>query len=166
LQRGEISMHSETTPAYFSVIEPTLVKTGEVIPLYYDGNYNGETFSVPKVMEGQTIPQFQDFYRAVKGAMPSGRLWDVYRTNLAVDSAMLRTVAMPPGSPKPAVDALRKALAALNNDKEFAEDAMKSMQFVPYYETSADINDRVRGALTVDPDLRAFVLDYMKAGKK
>ncbi len=111
------------------------------------------------------MPPFQDFYRSVKGGQPSGRLWDAYRTNLAVDSAMLRTVVMPPGAPQAAVDALRTALARLNNDKDYAEDAMKTMQFVPHYETGADINARVRRALTVPPEIRSFVLEYMKGGK-
>jgi putative tricarboxylic transport membrane protein len=165
LQRGEIHMHSETTPAYFSVVEPSLVKAGTVIPLYYDGNYDGDRFSVPKVMEGYPLPQFQEFYRSVRGGQPTGKLWDAYRTNLAVDSAMLRTVVMPPGAPASAVDALRTALARLNNDKDYAEESMKAMQFVPHYETGVDINARVRRALAVPPEIRSFVLDYMKGGK-
>ena len=91
-------------------------------------------------MEKSSILPFPEFYRSVKGTLPSGRLWDAYRTNLAVDGAMLRTVAMPPGAPQAAVDALRAALARLNEDKEYADEAMKSIQFVPHYETGADIN--------------------------
>ena len=125
IQRNEVNYFSETTPAYFSVVEPSMVKTGQVTPVYYDPNYNGETFSAPKVMEGSPILPFQEFYRKINGSLPSGQLWDVYRTNLAVDSAMLRLIVMPPGSPKAAVDALRTAIAGLNNDKEYAEEAMK-----------------------------------------
>ena len=165
VQRGEIHLHSESTPGYFSVVEPSLVKNGTVIPLYYDANYDGESSAVPQVMEGSSIQPFPEFYRKVKGGEPSGRLWDAYRTNLAVDSAMLRTVAMPPGSPQAAQDALRAALARLNNDKEYAAETMKAMQFVPHYETGADINARVRRALTVSPEIRTFVLNYMRGGK-
>jgi tripartite-type tricarboxylate transporter receptor subunit TctC len=165
LQRGEIHLHSESTPGYFGLVEPSLVKPGTVIALYYDGLYDGQTFTVPDVMKGQSVPQFQDFYKSLKGTLPSGKLWDAYRTNLAVDSAMLRTVVMPPGTPQAAVDALRTALARLNNDKDYAEDAMKSIQFVPHYETGPDINTRVRRALSVPSDVREFVLEYMKAGK-
>jgi tripartite-type tricarboxylate transporter receptor subunit TctC len=165
LQRGEINLHSESTPGYFSVVEPSLVKTGTVVPLYYDADYDGETFRVPKVMQGSSVEPFQEFYRRLKGALPSGRLWDAYRTNLAVDSAMLRTVVMPPGSPRAAVDALRAALARLNNDKDYAEESFKAMQFVPYYSTGPDTNARVRKALAVPPEVRSFVLEYMKGGK-
>jgi len=72
---------------------------------------------------------------------------------------------MPPGVPQAAADALRSALAALNDDREFAADALKTIQFVPRYETGADINDRARKALTVAPAIRDFVLDYLKKDK-
>lgn len=165
VQRGEIHLHSESTPGYLSVVEPTLVKDGTVIPLYYDPDYDGESFGVPPAMKGSSIKPFQEFYREVRGGVPSGMRWDAYRTNLAVDSAMLRTIAMPPGSPPAAQEALRAALVRLNTDKEYAADTMKAMQFVPHYETSVDINARVRRALTVSPDIRNFVNNYMRGGK-
>ena len=166
LQRGEINLHSETTPAYFAVVEPSMVKTGQVIPTWYDASYNGETFTVPKVMEGQPISAFHEFYRKVRGALPSGRLWDAYRTNLAVDAAMLRTIVMPPGVPQPAVDALRTAIGRLNADKDYAEEAFKTIQFVPFYETGPDLNARVRKMLVVDPAIRAFVIGYTRSASK
>jgi hypothetical protein len=165
VQRGEIHLHSESTPGYFGVVEPTLVKSGIVVPLYYDPHYDGTNFLVPQVLEGSSILSFPEFYRKVRGGEPSGMLWDAYRTNLAVDGSMLRTVAMPPGSPQAAQDALRAALAQLNNDKDYAADSMKAMQFVPHYETGADINARVRRALTVSPEIRKFVQNYMHGGK-
>jgi tripartite-type tricarboxylate transporter receptor subunit TctC len=165
VQRGEIHLHSESMPGYLSVVEPTLVKDRVVIPLYYDADYNGETFSVPAGMKGSSIKPFQEFYRAVRGGEPSGSRWDAYRTNLAVDSAMLRTIAMPPGSPPGAQAALRAALARLNTDKDYAADTMKAMQFVPHFETSDDINARVRRALTVSPEIRTFVNNYIRGGR-
>jgi tripartite-type tricarboxylate transporter receptor subunit TctC len=78
---------------------------------------------------------------------------------------MLRTIAMPPGVPPEAQGALRTALARLNNDKDYAADTMKAMQFVPHYATGADINTRVRRALTVSPEIRTFVNNYMRGGK-
>jgi tripartite-type tricarboxylate transporter receptor subunit TctC len=165
VQRGEIHLHSESTPGYFGVVEPTLVKNGTVIPVYYDPHYDGTNFIVPKVLEGSSILSFPEFYRQVRGGQPSGLMWDAYRTNLQVDGAMLRTVAMPPGSPQAAQDALRAAFALLNEDPEYAADSMKTMQFVPHYETGADINARVRRSLTVSPEIRKFVLNYMHGGK-
>jgi tripartite-type tricarboxylate transporter receptor subunit TctC len=166
LQQNEINFFSETTPAYFSVVDPSMAKRGLVVPAWYDPLYDGETFSAPKVMAGSSVLPFPEFYKQVKGALPSGTLWDVYRANLAVDSAMLRLIVMPPGSPQAAVDALRSAVARLNDDKEYAEEAMKSIQFVPFYETGPDINARVRKRLEVKPEIRHFVADYIKSAKR
>jgi hypothetical protein len=79
---------------------------------------------------------------------------------------MLRTVVMPPGAPPAAVDALRAALQRLNGDSDYGAEAFKAMQFVPHYESGPGTNARVRMALTVSPELRAFVTDYMKSGSK
>lgn len=166
LQRGEVNFFSESTPAYFSVVEPSMVKPGQVLPTWYDPNYDGESFSTPKVMQGSAVLPFPEFYRKVKGGLPSGRLWDLYRTNLSVDSAMLRLIAMPPETPQAAADALRAALARLNDDNDYAEEAMKIIQFVPHYETGPDINAQVRRRLELKPEVRSFVADYIKAGKK
>lgn len=166
VQRNEANFFSETTPAYFSVVEPSMVKTGQVVPVWYDPNYDGQTFSAPKVMDGHSIPPFQEFYRTIRGTLPTGPLWDAYRTNLAVDGAMLRTIAMPPGSPQTAVDALRTALARLNADKDYAEEAMKIIQFVPQYVTGPGVNDHVRRTLVISPEIRTFVADYIKSVKK
>jgi tripartite-type tricarboxylate transporter receptor subunit TctC len=162
VQNGEINVHSETTPAYFSIVEPSLVKTGKVIPTWYDANYNGKEFVSAAVMEHTKIPTFTEFYQKVKGSAPSGPLLEAYKTNLLVDSDMLRTIAMPPGVPQAAVDAMRKAVEDLNNDKDYAADAMKTIQFVPHYVVNPNLNDEVGKALTISPEMRTFITSYMK----
>jgi tripartite-type tricarboxylate transporter receptor subunit TctC len=166
LQRGEINFFSESSPSYFGVVEPNLIKTKEAIALWYDPIHDGKTFAPFRQMDEQGVPGFPDFYRKVKGGTPSGPLWEAYRTNLAVDSAMLRIVALPPGTPQAAVDALRKGIERLNADKEFAEEALKAIQFVPQYLSGPDTNDQVRRTLVVDPAIRTFVADYIKSPPK
>jgi tripartite-type tricarboxylate transporter receptor subunit TctC len=162
LQRGEINFFSESSPSYFGVVEPSLTKTGQVIPVWYDPISDGRTFAPFKQMDDQQVASFPEFYRRLKGTLPSGRLWDVYRTNLAVDAAMLRSVVLPPGVPQASIDALRKAFERLNGDKEFAEEALKAIQFVPQFVTGGDLNAQVRRTLVIDPALRTFVADYIK----
>jgi tripartite-type tricarboxylate transporter receptor subunit TctC len=162
LQRGEINFFSESSPSYFSVVEPSIVNKGEAIAVWYDPIYDGNSFAPFKPMDSQGVPGFHEFYRKAKGTLPSGRLWDIYRTNLAVDSAMLRTVVLPPGTPPAAIEALRRATERLNNDPEFAQDAQKALQFIPHYVTGGDLNARVRRTLVVRPDIRKFVTDYIK----
>jgi tripartite-type tricarboxylate transporter receptor subunit TctC len=162
LQRGEINFFSESSPSYFSVVEPTLVKAGQAIPVWYDPIHDGKTFAPFKPMDDQSVPGFPAFFRKVKGGDPSGPMWDAYRANLSIDSAMLRTVVLPPGAPAAAVAALRNAVERLNGDPEFAKEAQKSLQFVPHYVTGADLNAQVRRTLVVSPEIRRFVTDYVK----
>ena len=162
LQNGEINVHSESTPGYFGVVEPSLVKTGKVMPLWYDPTYDGKTFTPAKVMEHKTIATFPEFFQAVKGSAPSGPLFEAYKTNLTVDAQMLRLVATPPDSPPAALAALRKALIALNDDKDYAADAMTAIQFVPHYEVSDNLNQVVRDRLTISPQMHDFITAYMK----
>ena len=110
----------------------------------YDPIYDGMTFA-PLQADGEpgraglsgVLPQGQ-------GRAPSGRLWDIYRANLAVDSAMLRTVVLPPGVRRLRSTRCARAIERLNNDPEFAKEAQKSLQFVPQYVTGGDLNARVR----------------------
>ena len=166
LQRNEINLFAESPPGYRSVVEPSMVKTGQVIPLYYDPNFNGEALSVPKQIEGLTVPSFQDYYQKVRGKPPSGQLWDIYLASLAINGAMQRLLALPPHAPQAAVAALRTAIQRLNSDKEFAADAMKVMGFVPDYEGGPQTNAQVRKVLTVRPETRTFVANYLKVGKR
>jgi tripartite-type tricarboxylate transporter receptor subunit TctC len=166
LENGEINVHAESTPGYFSVVEPSLVKTGKAMPLWYDPDYDGKAFTPIKAMAHKDLATFPEFYTQVKGSAPSGPLWDAYRTNLLVDASMLRLVALPPDSPPAAIAALRQALAALNDDPAFAADAMTAIQFVPHYAAGSGLEQTVRNRLTITPEMRSFITGYMKqAGK-
>ena len=166
LQQNEINFFSESPPGYRSVVEPNLVKNGMVIPVYYDPGWNGESIGVPKPVEGLTVQPFHELYRKLKGAPPSGQLWDVYLAMLAINSAMQRLLVLPPTTPQPALDALQAAVARLNSDKAFADDAQKTIGFVPEYVAGAQVNRQVRQALVVRPEIKAFVADYIKSANK
>ena len=43
---------------------------------------------------------------------------------------------------------------------------MKTIQFVPHYETGADLNAQVRARLEIKPEIRQFVADYIKSAKR
>src|ERR1043166_9892269 len=98
LARGEISFHADSPPSYVTKVEP-LVKTGELIVPYYDPGFNGTEFRVPRQIRGFAMQPFHEFYKSVKGKMPSGDLWEAYKTVLTVNGTMYRLPAMPPAAP-------------------------------------------------------------------
>src|SRR5262245_53090329 len=98
--------------------------------------------------------------------MPSVQLWYTYRSIHTINGAMQRQVVLPPGAPAAAVAALRAAVARVNDDKEHAEESMKTMGFVPEWMTGTDTNAAVRTAITLPPETRAFIADYVKRAVK
>jgi hypothetical protein len=69
---------------------------------------------------------------------------------------------MPPGAPQGAVDAVRAAIARVNVDPAYAEDAEKAFGFVPQWAGGPDTPTVAQAALTVRPEVRTFLTDYMK----
>src|SRR5262245_58097131 len=166
LQRGEINMFSESPPSYRALVVPALVDKGQVIPVWWDDIHEGDNPAPQKQMEGLSVPTFPQLHRQLKGTKPSGPLWDAYRTIFEINSTLQRLIALPPGAPRAAYDALREAIEELNEDKEFAAEAMKVIQFVPEYPTAPDMSERVRAMLFATPEMRKFVNDYMRAVPK
>jgi tripartite-type tricarboxylate transporter receptor subunit TctC len=160
LQRGEIHMFAESPPSYRSVVVPQLITTGIAIPVWYD------EVSDPPVptgqLEGLTIPSFPQLYKKVKGTLPSGEYWDAYRTLYEMNNALLRLVALPPGAPREAIDALRRAVTRLAHDPEFAAESKKTVEYVPEYETAPDLSEQVAKVMVVAPQMRDTINAYMR----
>jgi hypothetical protein len=137
-----------------------MVKTGQAIPVFYDEV--DDSAPPDKQLEGLSIPSFPALYKKIKGTMPSGQLWDAYRTLFEMNSRMLRVAALPPGAPPAAVIALRTAIERLNHDKEFAAEATKVIEFTPEYRTAPDLNEKTRAMLVTTPEMRGYINEYTR----
>lgn len=164
MQRGEISYFADSPPIYVTKVEP-LVQSGELITTYYDPGYDGIEFNIPKQMKGLPILPFHELYKNLKGTLPSGPLWESYLSLLAVNGTMYRLIAMPPGAPQDAIAALRQAVLRLNQDRVYLEEARKTMGEAPEYVSSTSLNDQVRKGLSIKPEIKAFMQDYVKRGE-
>jgi len=166
LQRGEIQFYSESPPSYRSVVHTGIVKEGLAIPVWHDPDFDGDKQLASKQVADLEIPVYHELHRAITGKLPSGPLWDAFRTIRTISGPMLRVVALPPGAPPAATEALRAAVARLSDDKAYTDDAMKALGFVPDYATGPDVGRVVLEALTVRPEMRAFIADYVRKGSK
>jgi tripartite-type tricarboxylate transporter receptor subunit TctC len=164
LQRGEFNYLSDSPSMYLARVEPTLVKSGEVIPVFTEPGYDGSRFVLPRQLQGVAAPTFLDYYRSVKGGAPSGQLWDAYLALLTVSSTYYRVLVMPPQVPNQAVASLRAATMRLNDDRDYQDEAQKTISEPIEYGSSPTLNDDIRKALTVSPELRAFMDDYIRKG--
>jgi len=159
LQRGEINYFADSPPDYNSKVLP-LVKEGKFILAFYDPGYDGTTFTLPKQMKDISAPPFHQYYQSLHGRMPEGPLWEAYKTLLTVNGAAYRLLALPPGAPVEARDALRKAVMSLNDDPDYAAEARRLMGDLPEYVSSADLNETVAKVLSVKPETLKFMQDF------
>jgi tripartite-type tricarboxylate transporter receptor subunit TctC len=162
LQRGEISMFSESPPGYRSIVAPGIIAKGEAIPLFYDPGWNGTRYAQPAQVKGLDMKPFNEFYKEVMGREPSGKAWEIYRHILAINGAMQRMVVLPPGAPKAAIDSLRAAIRKLEGDREFAADAEKTVGFVPDYEAGDNVQELVNRALSVPAEDKEWIENFIK----
>ncbi len=160
-QNGEVNFYSESPPSYRSVIQPALVDKGMAVPVFYDPNYDGETFSTTSQTAGLDILPFHELYKKINGKLPEGELWDVYKTIISLNGAMQRLIVMPPGVPKEAADTMRAAIASINGDKAYAQDAVKTFGFIPEWTANEQVGAKVRKALVLPPKVRAFLDKYI-----
>jgi tripartite-type tricarboxylate transporter receptor subunit TctC len=159
LQQGEINFYSESPPSYRSVVHPGIVKEGLAIPVWHEAERGS---LAEKPIADLPIAPFNEVYQAVKGRPPSGQYWEAFKTIRTISGTMIRILAMPPGAPAAAVEALQAALVRMNADPAYAADAKKTIGFIPEYATGPKVGDEVRTALSVSPDMRAFIIDYVK----
>jgi tripartite-type tricarboxylate transporter receptor subunit TctC len=163
LQQGEINFYAESPPSYRSLVHPGIVKEGLAIPVWHEAE-RGTLAEKP--IADLPIQPFDEVYRTVKGRPPSGQYWDAFKTIRTISGTMIRILALPPGAPKPAVEALQAALTRMNADATYAADAAKTIGFVPEYATGPNTGHEVRTALTVSPEMRRFIAEYVKKANK
>jgi len=59
---------------------------------------------------------------------------------------------------------MREAVLRLNDDKAYLDEAQKTMGEAPEYVSNANLNEMVRSGLSIKPEIRAFMQDYVKLG--
>jgi hypothetical protein len=116
-------------------------------------------------MKGLPILPFHELYKSLKGGLPTGALWDAYLSLLTVNGTMYRLIAMPPGTPQAAVAELRQAVLKLNDDKAYIEEAQKTMGEAPEYVSNTNLNAEVRNGLSLKPETKSFMQEYVKRGE-
>lgn len=162
VMQGEAHLHTESQPSFRAKVKPTMVDTGMAIALYYYPLDDGEEI-IPayELAKGLNILPFHEFYQKVKGKAPSGILWKAYREVNRAGSMAQRSILLPPGSPKAALEALRQAVMKLNTDPEFAKDAEKTVNFVPNYDIGKKAEKILAASTKLSPDVIKFLKGYV-----
>ena len=165
LQRNEIQYHDENIPGYRGAVEPQLVKTGIVTPLYYHDVIRPDG-TMAKSPDFPELNSFTEVYTQIFGKPPSGLKYEALKAANMASQNLNRVALLPPASPKEAVLAMRQAFTSLSKDEEFINEAKKVMRFQPRFEVGEDgekLRDRVLRAPT---EVVEFVRKYVEDARK
>jgi len=165
VQRNEIQYHDENIPGYRGVVEPQLVKTGIVTPLYYHDLISPDGV-MKKSPDFPELNSFTEVYIQIFGKPPTGIKYETLKAANLASQNMNRVALVPPGTPATAVAALRQAFVELAKDEEFIGEAQKVMKFQPRFETGAD-GERLRQKVTqVSNEIVVFARQYVEQAMK
>jgi tripartite-type tricarboxylate transporter receptor subunit TctC len=160
VQRGEAQYHDETLPSYRTQVEPQMVKTGMVTPIYYTDLVapSGE------ILASRDVPELQPFtyyYKEMFGKLPSGIKYEALKAANMSSTNMTRMVLMPPKAPPETIAILRKAFDSLSRDQDFLQEAVATMRFQPRFEVGEAGEKLFRQASAVSPDIVNFLRKYI-----
>ena len=165
VQRGEAHYHDETLPGYRTGVEPQMVKTGIVTPLYYTDlvSFDGD------VMVSADAPElvpFTHYYRQIFGKNPSGIKYEALKAANMSSTNMTRTIMLPPGAPAEAIAALRQGIAGLAKDSDFIADAQKTMRFHPRFEIGEQGERTFQRAAQIPAEVVSFLQKFIEEANK
>ncbi len=165
VQRGEAQYHDETLPSYRAAVEPQMVQTGIVTPLYYTDlvSFDGEIMVSPDVPE---VQPFTHYFRQIFGKMPSGIKYDALKAANMSSTNMTRMIMLPPGAPAEAVAALRRGVLGLSKDADFIADAQKTMRFYPRFEVGEQGERVFQRAAQISLEIVTFLRQYIEQANK
>jgi tripartite-type tricarboxylate transporter receptor subunit TctC len=165
VQRNEVQYHDETVPGYRTQVEPQMVKSGIVTPLYYTDlvTPEGDVKSSADVPE---LLSFTQFYRKVLGKSPSGIKYEALKAANMSSTNMQRAVLLAPGSPAAATAAMRQAVERLAKDDEFLAEAMKVMRFQPRFQIGEEGLKLYHQITQIPPEIVTFLKDFIAQHKQ
>ena len=134
IRAKEIQALTVGHPGYHAFYRNTILKDGTAIPLFYHSPFDPKT-GEPVRLPGRypaNIKHYVDAYKDIKGAAPSGAAWDAYKWFASFETWSYFVVA-PPGTPKEAIAALRKAHAKVPNDPGFQAEWKKQFRDIPVF---------------------------------
>ena len=161
LQRGEVNVHN-TSLATFRTRSKGFVQSGEGVGLSYlvasdeKGNYQRRD-------DIKDMPSFQDLYKQIHGKLPEGPVYNAFNWTVQQFGDLAYVGLAPPGTPAPALAALRKGIEDTMKDKDFIAESVQR-NGLPFEYVSLEEGAKVFKALSsVSPEILAGLREGMEA---
>ncbi|RPI47290.1 MAG: tricarboxylate transporter [Betaproteobacteria bacterium] len=158
-ERGEFNVNYDSTPGYMGGAIK-LVQAGKAVPIFSAGviNEKGELARDPNVPD---LPHFGEAYELVHGKKPSGPGYDAWLSVSKMNTMMNKGIFLPAGTPKPVLDAWRKAIGDMLKDPEFDKTAGKVIEGYPQFIGEA-AKPIIKDATSFSPESWSWLKNYFK----
>jgi tripartite-type tricarboxylate transporter receptor subunit TctC len=166
VQQNEIQFYNEGLASYRAAIEPGIVKSGTVIPVWYDPLEDGDKLIASPAAAGIPARPFHEFYESVKGpgSLPTDLRWQAYLRINQLSTSFLRVLMMPPKAPPAAVAAMRQALTETFADPAYQADARQTFNNVPEFKSGEAQKKALLNVLAPRAGVQEFIADYITKG--
>ena len=164
VRRKEVDIQTAPLNFYRFTVEPSVVKNGEVIPLWYNPviDATGEIIPLPAAGE---IPSFIEYYESVRGEAPAGELFDMYKWLLQNINGIVYSAFLPRGSSPEAAKILIDSFSRVTEDEEYRAEERKMFGF-----NLAVVNSEQGAKILYDmanppENLRLLLHDYIQQAR-
>ena len=164
VRRKEVDIQTAPLNFYRFTVEPNVVKSGEVIPLWYNPviNQNGDV--VPLEAAGD-IPSFIDYYKSVKGEEPSGEKFEMYKWLLPNLNGVTYAAFLPRGTSDAALQILSDSFDDVTKDAEYRAEEQRMFGFNLPVVTSQQGSAIIRNMANAPEHVRVFLDRYIQEGR-
>ncbi len=164
VRRREVDIQTAPLNFYRFTVEPNMVKSGEVIPLWYNPVINEKGEIIPLDAAGD-IPSFIDYYQAVKDEPPAGELFEIYKWLLPNLNGITYAAFLPRDSQVQRLKVLRDSFVRVTQDEEYrAEEEMMFGFNLPV--VSSELATKVIDDMANAPEhMRVFLDQYIQQGR-
>jgi tripartite-type tricarboxylate transporter receptor subunit TctC len=163
VRRKEVDIQTAPLNFYRFTVEPSVVKSGEVIPLWYNPVINQKGEVVPLEAAGD-MPSFFEYYETVKGEPPSGELYEMYRWLLPHLNGVTYVAFLPRGTSETALEILSDSFDAVTADPAYRAEEEKIFGFNLPVVSAEEGNAVIRSMANAPQGVREFLDRYIQEG--
>jgi hypothetical protein len=166
VQQNFVNAWMEGMASFVSITDPTLVKTGLVVPIFQSGLPDARGELAQRAVAAPNIPTLIELYREKFGKEPAGKDWDAVNLLLGSQAVSQRALALAPNAPPEAVAALRAAGEPLLKDAKFHAEAERVMGAGVQAFPGERVADVLHDYLSGRSETRAYLKELVASGAK
>jgi hypothetical protein len=153
--QNEVNFTGSSLPGYQTQVIPQIIRpgVGSVLFQYPVFSPQGDPVGNP-ALEKEGIATFDKVYAEAFGRPPSGIKWEAFFLMNDISAKMQRAIFLPKGAPAEAVQALRHAVAAVAQDRDFIEDYRKVTGEVPELLRADEVEPLFERMRNIDPQIK------------